>query len=55
MEKKISEVDITWASIEKYVPYKQVVWSVSKEGIPIYTFFDEKHNKIDIDFKKYLS
>lgn len=50
----MSEVDITWASIEKYVPYKQVVWSVSKEGIPIYTFFDENHRKIDVDFNELL-
>lgn len=50
MEKKISEVDIMWASIEKYVPYKQVVWSVSKEGIPRYTFFDKNDKKIDVDF-----
>jgi hypothetical protein len=47
----MSEVDITWASIEKYVPYKQVAWSVSKEGIPRYTFFDENYKKININFK----
>lgn len=51
----MSEVDITWASIEKYIPYKQVVWTISKEGIPRYAFFDENHRKINVDFKKYLS
>lgn len=50
MERKFSEVDVTWASVEKYVSYKQVVWSVSKEGIPRYTFFDKNDKKIDVDF-----
>ena len=54
MEKNFSEVDITWASVEKYVSYKQVVWSVSKEGIPRYTFFDKNDKKIDVDFNELL-
>lgn len=54
MERNFSEVDVTWASVEKYVSYKQVVWSVSKEGIPRYTFFDENHKKIDVEFDMLL-
>lgn len=54
MERKLSEVDVTWASIEKYVPYSEVVWSESKEGIPRYAFFDENYKKIDVDFDMLL-
>ena len=49
MERIYSEKDITWASIEKYIPYSEVVWGESKDGIPVYTFFDKNHKKIDIN------
>ena len=49
MKRIYSEKDITWASIEKYIPYSNVVWSESKDGIPVYTFFDENYKKIDIN------
>ena len=49
MKKIYSEKDIAWASIEKYIPYSEVVWSESKDGIPVYTFFDENYKKIDIN------
>jgi len=35
-----SEKDITWSSIEKDVPYTKVIWTVGKDGIPIYTFIN---------------
>ena len=54
MERKFSEVDVTWASIEKYVSYNIVVWSESKDGIPRYTFLDENHKKMDVDFNMLL-
>jgi hypothetical protein len=50
----MSEVDITWSSIEKYVPYNKVIWNVSKEGIPRYAFFDKNYRKIDVDFNELL-
>ena len=49
MERRFSEVDVTWASIEKKIPYAQTVWTVDKNGIPVYTFFDASHSKIDIN------
>ena len=49
MKRIYSEKDITWASIEKYIHYSKVVWSESKYGIPVYTFFDENYKKIDIN------
>ena len=33
-----SEEGITWASIEKDVPYIKVIWSIGRDGIPKYTF-----------------
>ncbi len=55
MSKKYSEVDITWSSIERYVPYNRVVWHTQKDGIPVYSFFDENSNKIDINFEELLN
>ena len=49
MKNKYSEEDISWASIEKYIPYSKVVWSERKNGIPVYTFFIENYKKIDIN------
>ena len=49
MERRFSEVDVTWASIEKKIPYANVLWGVRSNGIPVYTFFDTNHNKIDIN------
>jgi hypothetical protein len=52
MGKKISEVDVTWASIEKYYNYNTITWSVDNNGIPRYTLFDKDYNKIDVDVTK---
>lgn len=49
MSKKYSEVDITWSSIEKYIPYKNVVWGVEKNGTPVYIMYDDNGEKIDIN------
>ena len=50
MSNKYSEGDITWSSIEKYIPYKKVIWRASKDGIPIYSFMDENGKTIKIEF-----
>ena len=44
-----NEKDITWSSIEKYYNYSKVKWSIQKNGIPKYTFFDENDNEIEIN------
>jgi hypothetical protein len=49
MPKIYSEEDITWSSIEKYVPYNKVRWCVRKDGIPVYNFFNEKDERIYIN------
>jgi len=49
MERRFSEVDVTWASIEKKIPYTTVEWRVRTNGIPVYTFFDVNHSKMDIN------
>jgi hypothetical protein len=54
MENIYSECNVTWASIEKYIPYSKVVWSKCKNGIPVYTFFDENYKKIDINNESFL-
>ena len=38
MESVYSEMGLTWASVEKDVPYTKVVWSVDKDGIPFFEF-----------------
>ena len=48
MERRFSEVDVTWASIEKKIPYAKIMWSIDKNGIPRYTFLDEDNKKIEI-------
>ena len=48
MGKKISEVDVTWSSIEKGIKYNSVAWSTDNNGIPRYTFFDEDGKRIKI-------
>ena len=53
MSKVYSEEDIAWSSIEKYVPYDKVVWSVRRNGIPVYSFIGENGDKISI--KDYVS
>lgn len=50
-----SEVDITWSSIEKYVPYDKVIWHTKRNGIPVYTFLDENGSKIDVNFEECLN
>ena len=49
MPRIYSEEDITWSSIEKYVPYDKVRWCVRKDGIPVYNFFNEKDERIYIN------
>ena len=46
------EEDITWSSIEKYYKYNKVVWHTCDNGIPMYTFMDEKGNKIKVNVKR---
>ena len=41
MESVYSEMGLTWASVEKDVPYTKVVWTVGKDGIPTYYFVNE--------------
>ena len=57
MSRIYSEDDITWSSIEKFIPYAKVDWRVNKHGISTYTLTDENGKKIDIDeyVKKYIS
>lgn len=49
MSRIYSEEDITWSSIEKYIPYYRVEWSVNKNDIAAYKFYDENGEKIDIN------
>jgi S-adenosylhomocysteine hydrolase len=42
MEKVYGEADVTWSSIEKCYSYDKVVWSVDKNGIPVYALLDKK-------------
>ena len=57
MEKIYNEDDITWSSIEKYIPYAKVEWSINKYGISTYKLINEDGKKIDIDgyIKKHIS
>ncbi len=48
MGNKISEIDVTWSSIEKDIIYHSVVWSTDNNGIPRYTFFDENGKRIKV-------
>ena len=48
MSRIYSEEDITWSSIEKYIPYSNVCWTTNKNGISIYKLFDEEGNRIYI-------
>jgi hypothetical protein len=49
MPRIYSEEDITWSSIEKYIPYSKVDWTTNKNGIATYKFFDKDDKKIDIN------
>lgn len=57
MEKIYNEDDITWSSIEKYIPYAKVEWSINKYGISTYKLINEDDKKIDVDgyIKKHIS
>ena len=44
-----SEVDVTWASIEKKYDYDKVTWKTLSNGIPIYSLFDADGKKIKIE------
>ena len=48
MEKKISEVDITWSSIEASISYSRVIWYTNSNGIPRYIFYDVEGNRINL-------
>lgn len=54
MERVYSELDVTWASIEKYVNYCSVRWTTDKNGIPRYMFLDEYGKKIDVNIEELL-
>ena len=49
MERKYSEDDVTWSSIEKYIPYAKAEWSINKQGISTYKLIDKNGKEIDID------
>jgi len=51
------EDDVTWSSIEKYIPYAKVEWSINKHGISTYKLINEDDKKIDVDgyIKKHIS
>lgn len=49
MERKYSEVDITWASVEKYYQYSKTMWTTDKNGIPRYTLLGENDKRIEIE------
>ena len=57
MERKYSEDDITWSSIEKYIPYAKVNWFINKVGISTYKLMDENDKEIDVDeyVKRHIS
>lgn len=48
MERKYSEVDVTWSSIEKDYQYDKVVWTRMSNGIPKFTLLDDNGNRIYI-------
>ena len=48
MSRIYSEDDITWSSIEKYIPYSKVEWSTNKNGISTYKFFDEEGSDLQM-------
>lgn len=52
MSRIYSEEDITWSSIEKYIPYAKVEWYTNKNGIATYKFIDEYGKKIDVNIEK---
>ena len=49
MSRIYSGEDITWSSIEKYIPYSKVEWTTNKNGISIYKLFDEEGKRIYIN------
>lgn len=49
MKKTDNEINVTWSSIEKNIPYAAVVWGAYDNGLPKYTFVDEHGKKIDIN------
>ena len=57
MERKYSEDDITWSSIEKFIPYAKVNWFINKVGISTYKLMDENDKEIDVDkyVKRHIS
>ena len=57
MEKIYSEDNITWSTIEKYIPYTKVIWTTNKQGISTYKLLDKNGKEIDIDeyVKRHIS
>ena len=53
-ERKYSEADLTWSSVEKYQNYKAVNWTIDKNGIPIYSFLDENGKRIELGTNSFL-
>ena len=51
MKKVYNETDITWSSIEKDFMYDKVNWSIRSNGIPVYTLYDERGNKIEVNYE----
>jgi hypothetical protein len=48
MSRIYGEEDVTWASVEKDIAYDKVVWDISNNGIPIYTFMDKEGKIIKV-------
>lgn len=57
MKRIYGEDDVTWSSIEKYIPYAKVTWFKNKVGIYTYKLLDENDKKINIDeyVKRHIS
>ena len=47
MNEVSNRTDVTWSSVESYVPYSKVNWYKDKDGIPRYIFSDEEGNRIN--------
>lgn len=54
MHKVYNEVEVTWSSIERFYTYDKVNWDIDKNGIPVYTLYDENNEKIMVNLEDCL-